>query len=98
MKTLFKAAVPVARSSLTGSIAGRRCFSSSSSTQATWGFIGLGQMGYRMAKNLSAKLPKEDTLYINDVNKAAMEAFKKEIAADADVKIASSPREVAENA
>jgi len=51
-----------------------------------------------MAKNLSAKLPKEDTLYINDVNKAAMEAFKKEIAADANVKIASSPREVAENA
>jgi len=51
-----------------------------------------------MAKNLSAKLPKEDTLFINDVNQAAMEAFKKEIAADANVRLASSPREVAENA
>jgi len=51
-----------------------------------------------MAKNLRAKIPKEDTLYINDVNQASMEAFQKEIASGTNVKIASSPREVAENA
>lgn len=50
-----------------------------------------------MAKNLRAKLPKEDTLYIQDVNKTATEKFMS-TGLDENVKVASSPREVAENA
>ncbi|CEL01814.1 Putative 3-hydroxyisobutyrate dehydrogenase [Aspergillus calidoustus] len=37
-------------------------------THTTYGFIGLGQMGHGMAKNLRAKIPNSDTLYIYDVN------------------------------
>ncbi|KAF2103101.1 hypothetical protein NA57DRAFT_32299 [Rhizodiscina lignyota] len=50
-----------------------------------------------MAKNLRAKLPKEDTLYIQDVNPAATEKFMS-TGLDENVKVASNPREVAENA
>lgn len=50
-----------------------------------------------MAKNLRAKLPKEDTLYIQDVNSAATEKFVS-TGLDENVKIAANPREVAENA
>ena len=50
-----------------------------------------------MAKNLRAKLPKEDTLYIQDVNPAATERFMS-TGLDENVKVASSPRELAENA
>lgn len=50
-----------------------------------------------MAKNLRAKLPKEDTLYIQDVNSAATEKFMS-TGLDENVKVASSPRELAENA
>lgn len=50
-----------------------------------------------MAKNLRAKLPKEDTLYIQDVNAAVTEKFMS-TGLDENVKVAASPREVAENA
>jgi hypothetical protein len=50
-----------------------------------------------MAKNLRAKLPKEDTLYIQDVNTAATEKFMSTGLND-NTKVASNPREVAENA
>ncbi|KAF2204413.1 3-hydroxyisobutyrate dehydrogenase [Delitschia confertaspora ATCC 74209] len=72
----------------------RRCFSSSHNHQATWGFIGLGRMGFPMAKNLRAKLPSEDTLFIQDVNKEATAKFLEENPEG--VRIAENPREVAE--
>ncbi len=53
--------------------------------------------GFPMAKNLRAKLPKEDTLYIQDVNPAATERFMS-TELDENVTVASSPRELAENA
>jgi len=56
----------------------RRSFSSTVRRDATYGFIGLGKMGMPMARNLRQKLPKEDTLYVYDVNKAAIEGFKAE--------------------
>ncbi|PYH94894.1 hypothetical protein BO71DRAFT_429527 [Aspergillus ellipticus CBS 707.79] len=81
----------------------RRAFSSSLQREATWGFIGLGQMGYFMAKNLRAKIPAMDTLIIRDVNedstsrfvKEASEAAKSSGAGD-DVVIAQTARELAE--
>ncbi|PZD43477.1 MmsB, 3-hydroxyisobutyrate dehydrogenase beta-hydroxyacid dehydrogenase [Pyrenophora tritici-repentis] len=53
-------------------------------------------MGYSMAKNLRAKIPAEDTLFVHDVNTAATERFSEEYPHR--VTVASSVREVAENA
>lgn len=50
-----------------------------------------------MAKNLRAKLPREDMLYIQDVNPSSTEKFMSTEPAG-NVKVASNPREVAENA
>jgi len=53
-------------------------------------------MGYSMAKNLRAKIPAEDTLFIHDVNAAATQKFLEENPSG--VHIAGNVREVAENA
>ncbi|KAI8942439.1 hypothetical protein NX059_000509 [Plenodomus lindquistii] len=74
----------------------RRCFSSSHNLQATWGFIGLGRMGYPMAMNLRAKIPAEDTLWVHDVNTAATKEFLK--VNPKGVRVADSVRQLAENA
>jgi hypothetical protein len=50
-----------------------------------------------MAKNLRQKIPKEDTLYIQDVNAAATSKFVEELAGHS-VVVAKSAREVAEKA
>lgn len=47
-----------------------------------------------MAKNLQAKIPKEDTLTVYDVNSASLDKLKSEAASDK-LHIAKSPREVA---
>ncbi|KAI9799837.1 MAG: hypothetical protein M1825_004398 [Sarcosagium campestre] len=83
--------------------ASARLFSSSKSKQATWGFVGLGRMGFPMAKNLRAKLPPTDTLFIHDLNTNATQTFAEEVGVaapgtDTGVHIARNPREVAENA
>lgn len=59
-----------------------------------YGFIGLGQMGYPMAKNLRTKIPASDTLYIHDVNPTICEKFAAEFKG---VEIAGNVRELAEN-
>ncbi|KAI0401265.1 NAD binding domain of 6-phosphogluconate dehydrogenase-domain-containing protein [Xylaria palmicola] len=50
----------------------RRAFSASSRRLDRYGFIGLGQMGYQMAKNLQSKLSPSDSLCLFDINKDAM--------------------------
>lgn len=52
--------------------------------------------GYPMARNLRAKIPAEDTLFVHDVNIAATKKFLEENTRG--VQIAQSVREVAENA
>ena len=47
-----------------------------------------------MAKNLRAKIPKEDTLTVFDVNTTSTKRLTGE--SDAKVHVASSPKEVAE--
>ncbi|KAJ5643474.1 Dehydrogenase multihelical [Penicillium longicatenatum] len=89
-----------------GQFSSARPFSTTQHRDATWGFIGLGQMGYNMAKNLRAKIPASDTLIVRDVNEAATERFVKEAqeiaqnsGAGADeykVEIATDAREIAE--
>ncbi|ETI21112.1 3-hydroxyisobutyrate dehydrogenase [Cladophialophora carrionii CBS 160.54] len=72
-----------------------RHFSQTAARDASWGFIGLGAMGYPMAKNLRAKIPEGDMLTIFDLNKASLEQFTQE-ATPSRVVVAKSPREVAE--
>ncbi|KAF2396544.1 3-hydroxyisobutyrate dehydrogenase mitochondrial precursor [Trichodelitschia bisporula] len=74
----------------------RRQFSCTSPAQATYGFVGLGQMGYRMAKNLREKLPTDDVLIVQDINQAASKKFAEELTGF-NVVVAESPRQVAEN-
>ena len=52
--------------------------------------------GYSMAKNLRAKVPAEDTLFIHDVNTAACQKFLEEHSTG--VQVADNVREVAEKA
>jgi 3-hydroxyisobutyrate dehydrogenase-like beta-hydroxyacid dehydrogenase len=62
----------------------------------TYGFIGLGVMGWGMAKNLRAKIPKSAQLVICEVVETRRDTFL----ADTDglVIAAQTPREVAEQA
>lgn len=52
--------------------------------------------GYPMARNLRAKIPAEDTLFVHDVNTAATKKFLEEHPAG--VRVAENVREVAEKA
>lgn len=52
--------------------------------------------GYSMAKNLRAKVPAEDTLFVHDVNTAASQKFLEEHSTG--VRVAENVREVAEKA
>ncbi|KAL5597187.1 hypothetical protein FOBRF1_010980 [Fusarium oxysporum] len=61
----------------------------------TYGFIGLGQMGHGMAKNLRQKLPQNYPMIVFDVNKEAVNKFLQEHAGT-NVTAASSPKEIAE--
>jgi hypothetical protein len=53
-------------------------------------------VGYPMARNLRAKIPAEDTLFVHDVNTAATKKFLEEHPQG--VRIANNVREVAEKA
>ncbi|KAI1767287.1 putative 3-hydroxyisobutyrate dehydrogenase G6G8.5 [Hypoxylon sp. FL1150] len=61
---------PLVARSLFG--AQRRAFSATSRLSDSYGFIGLGQMGYQMAKNLQSKLPPSDTIKLFDINSDAV--------------------------
>ena len=62
----------------------------------TYGFIGLGVMGYGMAKNLRSKIPKSSTLVICELIEQRRDQFVAE--AEGSLKVAHSPKEVAEQA
>jgi 3-hydroxyisobutyrate dehydrogenase len=66
----------LARGSL---LTSRRAFSSAPRRLASYGFIGLGQMGYQMAKNLQAKLPSHDSIRLFDINKDATHRLAEEM-------------------
>ncbi|KAK5121533.1 hypothetical protein LTR85_005366 [Meristemomyces frigidus] len=74
--------------------ASRRSFATSRRADASYGFIGLGQMGYPMARNLRSKIAQSDTMCIHDVNPAVCEQFEKEVG---NVKVVQSVRDIAEN-
>ncbi|KAL8653040.1 MAG: hypothetical protein Q9210_002328, partial [Variospora velana] len=80
----------------------RRSFSTTPAALATWGFIGLGRMGFPMAQNLRAKIPGSDTLVIFDQDQEAIRKFVEELGTAATgakgtgVEIANCSRDVAE--
>ncbi|WQF85562.1 Putative 6-phosphogluconate dehydrogenase, NADP-binding, 6-phosphogluconate dehydrogenase, domain 2 [Colletotrichum destructivum] len=57
----------------------RRGFATTPRRLESYGFIGLGQMGYQMAKNLQAKLSPADEIRIFDINKTAVANLAKEM-------------------
>ncbi|KAI0177589.1 putative 3-hydroxyisobutyrate dehydrogenase G6G8.5 [Pestalotiopsis sp. NC0098] len=91
-------AVLMARNAVHGT---RRAFSSTPRRLDKYGFVGLGQMGYQMAKNLQAKLPPGDTIRLFDLNKDAVHQLTQEMksaqAGGATVEIAQSVNEAAKD-
>ncbi|KAK0636646.1 3-hydroxyisobutyrate dehydrogenase-like protein [Bombardia bombarda] len=57
----------------------RRAFSTSPRRLDNYAFIGLGQMGYQMARNLQAKLAPSDNVRLFDINKGATEKLAAEM-------------------
>ncbi|KAK9241835.1 6-phosphogluconate dehydrogenase [Lipomyces tetrasporus] len=77
----------------------RRNFSSTLPWRASWGFIGLGQMGYNMAKNLRSRISPSDTLIVCDTDANITATFVQELSATDkfDIQVAKCARELAEN-
>ncbi|KAI9808856.1 MAG: hypothetical protein M1827_007179 [Pycnora praestabilis] len=61
---------------------------------ATYGFIGLGSMGYPMAQNLRSKIPPSSKLVVCEVVKPQLERFVSETKGD--IEIGETPKEVVE--
>ncbi|KAF6805018.1 3-hydroxyisobutyrate dehydrogenase [Colletotrichum sojae] len=57
----------------------RRGFATTLRRLDSYGFIGLGQMGYQMAKNLQSKLSPKDEIRIFDINKEAVANLAREM-------------------
>jgi 3-hydroxyisobutyrate dehydrogenase-like beta-hydroxyacid dehydrogenase len=62
----------------------------------TYGFIGLGVMGYGMAKNLRSKISKSSTLVICELVEKRRDQFVAET--EGLLKVAHSPKDVAQQA
>ncbi|KAI1104074.1 putative 3-hydroxyisobutyrate dehydrogenase G6G8.5 [Jackrogersella minutella] len=57
----------------------RRAFSATPRRLESYGFIGLGQMGYQMAKNLQSKLAPSDSIKLFDINHDAVARLAEEM-------------------
>lgn len=62
----------------------------------TYGFVGIGVMGYGMAMNLRAKIPESTRFVLCEINEARRDQFLKTCSGS--VEVAASPAEVAEKA
>ncbi|ROW05100.1 hypothetical protein VSDG_00611 [Cytospora chrysosperma] len=80
----------------------RRCFSSTPQRLDSYAFIGLGQMGFQMAKNLQAKLPPADNVSLFDINRDVIQRLAGEMktsqAGGASVVLASSAADASKDA
>ena len=70
---------------------------SSKSLSTTYGFVGIGVMGYGMALNLLKKIPRESTFILCEINEERSNQFLSESGAT-NIQIAKSTREAAEKA
>ncbi|KAJ9653785.1 hypothetical protein H2198_007074 [Neophaeococcomyces mojaviensis] len=62
----------------------------------TYGFIGIGVMGFPMAQNLRKRIPKSAQLVICEVVEAQVKKFLSETEPKDRVSVASTPKEIAE--
>ncbi|KAG5914632.1 hypothetical protein E4U53_004617, partial [Claviceps sorghi] len=80
---------------------GTRGFASTGGRRERVAFVGLGQMGYPMARNLQSKLRPTDAVSLFDINAQAMERLEAETRAaggGAKVELAGSARAAAREA
>jgi 3-hydroxyisobutyrate dehydrogenase-like beta-hydroxyacid dehydrogenase len=68
------------------------------SATTTYGFIGLGQMGHGMAKNIRSRIPPSCVLLIYDINQKVVQQFVENFGEKENVIAATSPKEVASRA
>lgn len=66
----------------------------SKAPDATYGFIGLGNMGFGMAKNVRQKIPKSSKLVVCELVKTQRDEFCSTI--EGRIETAETPKEVAE--
>jgi 3-hydroxyisobutyrate dehydrogenase-like beta-hydroxyacid dehydrogenase len=88
-------------SAVTRSFAPRRGFATTARRLDSYGFVGLGQMGYQMAKNLQSKLKPSDKVSIFDVNPESMKGLETEMKAasqGATVELAASAFDASKDA
>lgn len=64
----------------------------------TYGFIGIGVMGFPMAQNLRKRIPRQSKLIVCEINESALKKFLTETSPGDQLSAASTPREVAEQA
>ena len=62
----------------------------------TYGFIGIGRMGFPMAIKFRAEMPAASKFVVCDINKAHVEDFLEQSRSLGPVEVALSPKEVAE--
>ncbi|OTB06254.1 hypothetical protein M426DRAFT_318998 [Hypoxylon sp. CI-4A] len=78
-----------------------RAFSVTPRRLESYGFIGLGQMGYQMAKNLQSKLSPTDSVKLFDINGDAVKRLSEEMVAShlggATVKVARNVNDAAKD-
>jgi len=68
--------------------------SNGAAPDATYGFIGLGNMGFGMAKNVRQKIPASSNMVVCEINKSARDEFCSTI--EGKIETAESPKEIAE--
>lgn len=61
---------------------------------ATYGFIGLGNMGFGMAKNVRQKIPQKSKMIVCELVKSQRDEFCSTI--EGDIETAETPKEVAQ--
>lgn len=62
--------------------------------EVTYGFIGIGNMGFGMAKNLRAKIPQASKLVICEINQERRDEFVSTVKGS--LEVAETPKAVAE--
>jgi len=62
----------------------------------TYGFIGIGVMGFPMAQNLRRRIPPSSKLVICEVNKPAVDKFLSETHPNDNITAVSNPKEIAQ--
>jgi 3-hydroxyisobutyrate/3-hydroxypropionate dehydrogenase len=72
--------------------------SASDPPDTTYGFIGIGVMGYGMAMNLRRKIPPTSKLILCEINQERREQYLREASPNGLIEVAETPRQVAQKA